>query len=464
MLSKKKFVLFLSLIIGVCLLVGCGQSGDAQQVQQEKNNTQNGVSNNNKEQGQSEETASVEEDTFTDEPITLTLYNRGAGLNTDQDLDDLFISPVQKQYPNISIEYLKGISLDEMVVSGELPDLIVTSNYYLRELIDYGLTTDMNEFVKARNIDFSKFEQESLKVMDQFSDNGELHGVPYSMNYGVLLYNQDIFDRFGVDYPTDGMYWDEVIELAKQVTRNHEDEQYIGLDIGGVQVISRHRSLMTVDPETKQPLVDTDALHSVFELYKSAYEIPGIVQDNGKYLYGMNFFMQDQRLAMFPYWVAATQSRVPTMKETGINWDMVSFPQSRENPGYGREVDFHLAIVPPKRGEQELQAIYRVLETIITEEAQVEMNKGSRLTIFADPEMRNAYSSAANTFDGKNLEGIYSVQPILTPVATKYDGAIYGVLNDAAKSMILDGVDINTAIREAQERAVQVVQEIDGNN
>lgn len=455
-----KLRLLLAAIICILITAGCSQSENAPQ-QSTDNQTANTSANSPANNNQEPEPVQVE-DSFTDDPITLTLYNRGAGLNTDQDLQDLFITPVQKQYPNISIEYLKGISLDEMVVSGELPDLIVTSNYYLRELIDYGLTSDMNDFVKARNVDFSKFEQEALRVMDQFSENGELHGIPYSMNYGVLLYNQDIFDMFGIDYPTDGMYWEEVIDLAKQVTRNHEGVQYIGLDIGGVQVISRHRSLMSVDPDSKEPLVDTDAMRNVFELYKSAYDIPGAVTDDGRYNYGMNFFMQDQRLAMFPYWIAATQSRVPTMEDTGINWDMVSFPQSRENPGFGREVDFHLAIVPPKRGEQELQAIYRVLETVITEEAQEEMNKGSRLTIFADPEMRNTYSSAANTFDGKNLEGIYSVKPILAPVATKYDGAIYGVLNRAARRVVVEGVDINTALREAQEEAVQIVQEIDG--
>lgn len=43
---------------------------------------------------------------------------------------------------------------------------------------------------------------------------------PVVNNTMSLYYNKDLFDKFGVSYPKDGMTWDEVLELNRQLDKN----------------------------------------------------------------------------------------------------------------------------------------------------------------------------------------------------------------------------------------------------
>lgn len=47
-------------------------------------------------------------------------------------------------------------------------------------------------------------------------------------NTEAVFYNKDLFDKFGIDYPTDNMTWDEMYELSKNMTRSDGDIQYYG--------------------------------------------------------------------------------------------------------------------------------------------------------------------------------------------------------------------------------------------
>lgn len=439
------------------LLAGCSGGSN----QGNGGNGAGGTGNTNSPSPSSSEEPGSTREELSSDPVTITLYSYNAGINTEEDLQELFIKPVQEKYPQITIEQIKDVKMDAMVTTNEIPDIIVTSNYYLRDVLDYGLGSDLNAWVERDGIDLSKIDRHAMGVMEQFGENGELFGIPYSMNYGVLLYNKDIFDRLGVDHPTDNMTWDEVAALAREATRTVDGTSYIGLDPGAVQIMVRSRSLPVVDEAGSEAIINNEEFQQIFQLHKEIFSIPGIVGPENKISYGMDFFMKEQRLAMFPYWVAATQSRVPIMQETGIQWDMVSFPQFADRPGIGREVDFHLAVVPETAKNKE--AAYRVIETIISEQAQIEMNKGSRLTIMEDQELRNQYSSEANSFEDKNLKGIYSVEPAPLPVSTKYDAEIYKILREGVSSMVNEGADVNTALRTAKEKADQVIKEINQN-
>lgn len=46
--------------------------------------------------------------------------------------------------------------------------------------------------------------------------DGKLEGMPLLENVFVLAYNKDLFDQFGVDYPTDDWTWDDLKEAAEK--------------------------------------------------------------------------------------------------------------------------------------------------------------------------------------------------------------------------------------------------------
>lgn len=71
----------------------------------------------------------------------------------------------------------------------------------------------MKDLIKRHNIDLSRFEPSIISALEKMSGGG-LYGLPLYNDRMALYYNKDIFDKFGVPYPKDGMTWDEVIELS----------------------------------------------------------------------------------------------------------------------------------------------------------------------------------------------------------------------------------------------------------
>ncbi|MBO0995488.1 ABC transporter substrate-binding protein [Bacillus sp. SD088] len=438
---KKSLVVYLGFI--VMLLVGC----------------QNGAQDTSGDENDANEAEVVDESVF-DEPVTLTLWNKAMGI-IDQEMADELFAPALEKYRNLSIEMLKDVNIEEMIASGKVPDLIATSNYSLLEQIDMELVGDMSEFFETSGLSLDQFNPAIVENLNSFAEltgkPGAIYGMPVSMNQGVLAYNKDIFDQFGVSYPESGMTWDEVIELSKQVTGNVGGTDYIGFSPGGPQIMSRPRSLPVVD-ENGKATINTPEYQEIFRQLEQLYQMPGVVNEE-QYNYNFNYFMEERRLAMVPYWFAAFTSRIPIMEETGVNWGLTSFPTTSENPDLGREIDYHLFLVP-ETAENREAAMLAVAE-LVTEEAQTYLGKEVlRLSVLDNEEIRGAYAEGAGLYEQEVLDDIFSVEPAPTPTPTLYDADIYSILGEAQRKLAIDKVDINTVLREAEEEADKKVQEL----
>jgi multiple sugar transport system substrate-binding protein len=401
-------------------------------------------------------------DGYKGEPTTLTVYSHNAGVINEAELDALVTKPVQAKYPNLTFKLVSGtgITFDKLIAANEVPDIILTSNYYLLDLLTLGLGADLNEFIKQEKLDFSKFEPETINVMKSFGDKGEMYGIPYAMNYGVLLYNKDIFNKFAVPFPKDGMTWSQVIELSRKVTRLDQGVQYIGLDLQNPSILTRAYGLGVVDDKQEKSIFSSaEGYKRVLGLYEQNFAIPGLVDPGKKYTYGIDYYLKDQKTAMFPYWLSAITARLPQLKEEGksFNWDLVSFPSFDDKPGLGREIDFHLAMVTPNSKNK--KAAYAAIKTMISEDVQKAMNKGTRLTVLKDPALKKEVAVDTKLYEGKNLQGIFTVKPAPLPKATKFDVKLYPYLSEAAKTMAYDKKDTNTALREAEEKANKYIEQ-----
>ncbi|MBD2863080.1 ABC transporter substrate-binding protein [Paenibacillus oceani] len=444
MLSHKKIATYGTVLLAVSIaLSGCSQSGSGGTPS--AGTTEPGAPQN------------VPELNIT-EPVTVKLYSHYAAINNQNDLNALF-STVNQKHPNIKIELIKGITLNDMIAAGEVPDLIATTHFYMNGLLPLGVASDLNAFVKTYKVDLGQFEPQAVNAVKSYGKNGELYGIPYTLNYGVLLYNKEIFNKFGVPFPKDGMTWEEAIDLGKRLTRKDGETQFIGLDLGTDRTLARGYSLGTVDKQGKAAF-DSDGYKKMFGLMKSVYEIPGMIGDKNKYTYGVDYLIKDQKLAMFPSWLAAITSRLKTAEEGGqtFDWDVAGHPVFSDKPGVGREIEFQSLMVPPTAKNKE--AAYRVILTMIGEESQEVMNKDRNLTILNKPELRTQYASTTNIFKNKNLSGVFSVRPAEAPIASEYDSENYKYLREATESMIFGGVDINSALRTANEKANKHIEEV----
>jgi multiple sugar transport system substrate-binding protein len=133
-------------------------------------------------------------------PVTVSMYIH-ASMVDDADLNKYFIEPLKAKLPHVTLDVVrdgKGFQVQEVLASGSFPDLIVTSNPNIPVFQETSLVRDISSLVKSHNIDLNGIDPTLVDAIKMNSPTGELYGLPFRQNLGVLMYNQDIFDKFGV--------------------------------------------------------------------------------------------------------------------------------------------------------------------------------------------------------------------------------------------------------------------------
>ncbi|CAG7648430.1 hypothetical protein PAESOLCIP111_05599 [Paenibacillus solanacearum] len=304
----------------------------------------------------------------------------------------------------------------------------------------------------------NRYDPTTLQAMRINDGQQKLAGLPYAMNYAVLYYNKDIFDKFGFDYPRDGMSWNDAIELAHKMTRTDSGVDYQGIDPTGITRVGSGLSLPYVDPKTNKPLIDSDGWNKSLTLLKELYNIPGVVKGT-TFKYGTNAFTKEKSLAMLAEWGNLMSGTLEKVAKDGdkLNWDMASLPNFTGLVGTGRETDLH-ALLVSKTGKHKDQA-FQVISLIGSDEVQQTINSSGRLTVLKKNDaFKKSFGSALTSMKGKNFNAIFSVTPSPNHVPSLYDNIGRTALNNAEKAVALNQKDVNTALRDAQEEASKAIQ------
>lgn len=408
--------------------------------------------------GQGEEDASVNTPDNGGEPagytggeatVVITDYNSGIK-GRDDWIENFFVNPVQEKYPEIKVQF-SNETVQNLITAGTPPDIVLVSNPRLHIMLDLELPDDLSHMITKYNVDLEQFDPAVTSEIERLSGDQGFLGLPFSMNYGATFYNMDIFDRFGVDYPKDGMDWDEAYDLARQLTRTDEGVDYIGMIVPVITEFFRQYTLPVVDLETNTAIMSTDKHVEVFNIMHRFYSIPGYVQ-NGAYAHAPTMFYADQLVAMYPGWTAAGITNFSNSDTAdAFNWDVTTFPVI---PGtdIGKQVDFHMAVI--NRASDNKEAAFQVLLSLTSDEVQSGLSRAGRISPLLDPEIRGLFGSDSDVFEGKNVDAIFTVQAAAMPDVSKWDNGIEPMLrNDIMKEIAVNGMDVNTAIQLAEDRA-----------
>jgi ABC-type glycerol-3-phosphate transport system substrate-binding protein len=209
------------------------------------------------------------------EPVVLKLYP--GQMIIPEDMTLMINEPLQKKYPYITVEVIDRTnnSLENQIISGGQMDLITTWNGSMASSLELDTFEDLLPLTKKNGIDLSKFDDEALSTIRAISDDGHLYGLPYNRQFNAIFYNKDIFDKFGVQYPKDGMFWEDAIELSKRLTRQETGTTYRGLDPEGVVRMMFPLSVNVVNAKTNKADVNSEIYKKLFEMAYQVYAVPG---------------------------------------------------------------------------------------------------------------------------------------------------------------------------------------------
>lgn len=277
----------------------------------------------------------------------------------------------------------------------------------------------------------------------------QLIALQYYTNTGLLFYNKDIFDRFGVEYPKDGMTWEETTELARKVTRLEGGVQYQGLearDSARLDDIKSQLGLSFVNQATGKSAFLSDGWTHFMETLVKPTQIPG----NEKTL-GPDGFNKTFQVAMLPW----RDSLMGNMFDIpNFSWDIVTFPTFSKAPGINTNYAGPLVAVTSISEHKE--AAFQFIKAALSEEVQKQMAAMLRMPVIkgVDSHYGSNYPKAAS----KNLQAVFKLKPGPNPFVHAANADGRKILGTTFQEIVA-GKDINTALREADEKMNMAIQQ-----
>jgi multiple sugar transport system substrate-binding protein len=382
------------------------------------------------------------------EKVALRMGLTGAGL-TDEEFQNLIVAPIQKVYPNVSMELVryKPADIENLLSAKEFPDLTFMNSGAMLGDKEYNLAVDILLWVKKNNIDLSQFDSGFTDLIDYYSGKGKMYLLPlWSASISANFYNKDIFDKFGVGYPKDNMTWDETFELARKVSRVDAGTQYIGVAVGGVHNMESGLSTPLVDPVTHKGLLESNNWKLVFQTYDKLQKIPG------NYNHGQGLpklFETDKVLAMMASYVGRIGEFEKLYQAgTPMNFDIATFP-SYDNSKYSSVTDVSGLSFYVNSSKQEWA--FRAAMVLLKKENQLEAAQNGRASVLKDKELQKQFGAKLGSMKGKHIDGFFTKPTAMPGFPTKYDDMGNKRLNDAIKNVLDGTADINSALREANE-------------
>jgi multiple sugar transport system substrate-binding protein len=398
------------------------------------------------------------------EPVTLNFYHNG-GIPQEQ-FNQQFASYINQKMPNVTVNFIpkdKNVSLADMIASGSANiDIFIDSIGQIGlngSLIDLGLNYDISDLVKKHNIDLNRFDPntiDAVKVM------GGLYGLPISNSTMVLIYNKDIFDKFGVPYPKDGMTWDELAELSKRLTRFDNGVQYVGYSTSINHYLRMNPlSLVNVDPQTKRATLETDQWKKLIQetllnpMQSDAYKT--VAEQLNKQWYKipyMDEFSKEKNVAIFSF-MYGEHSWLQ-----GMNYDFAALPSFKDKPKVGAQAYPTYMFITST--SQKKDAAMEVIKLFISDEYQMKQSKEGGITTLKSEQIRQVFGQETQMKD-KNIRNavFYNSTAPATP-KTRYDTYVEEQIRTQFSLLLRGQTDMNTALRTAQENVNKKIMDAEG--
>lgn len=386
------------------------------------------------------------------EPVTLTIFAT---------LDPLFFKNMgledmlKTKYPHITLKFvqinLTTVTFESALATGETPDLVCCSIASIGTFKDLKLISDLTPLIQKHKFDLSRLNPGMKQVIRSYSENGEFLMMPYYMSTAALYYNKDLFDKFAVPYPKDGMTWEEVYELAKRLTRMEGGIQYKGFMFNQQNITYKNQSgLAFIDPKTSKAAVNTDAWQKWMETMSSFGRIEGNIGGAEQ-----DLFLKEKTLAMRtgPTLIPL----LPDATQKGLNWDVVSFPEFAGKKGAGTQMNApYFAITPMSKHKDEA---FHFMSFLVSEEVQTMLSAKGNVPVIRSEKAAQAFGSMFPELKGKHLQS-FMMDTIAAPAPyTRYDDIARTAMYKKLIEVQQGSKDVNTALREAEEEINKKIAE-----
>lgn len=390
------------------------------------------------------------------EPVTLTFFNPVNGVNTDR-FNSEYGDAIRKKFPHITTKFIgvdtaNKILLPERIAAGEQIDIMYTSVGMIHEnVLKSGLAYDMSDLAKVQGLDLTKFEPSTIELIRQIS-SGALYGIPTANSYASIVYNKDLFDKFGEAYPVNGLTWDDLYQKARKLTRSDGGVQYRGFVASFNHLaLTNQLAASFEDAKTEKSLINSETWRKHATNLARFYEIPGneVTLASAALTGQNNFFIKDRIAAMYANVFPFTYLDPENAATKGMNLDAVSLPEYPDMKGTGSQSYPTFFSVTGMSKQKE--AAFQVIAWLASEEFQTIQSRKGIQTVLKNDKVRSEFAKDLPYANGKNKDAFMPAKPASPSVVSINNSAEATTFMTYMHKIVSKELDVVTALRQAEE-------------
>ncbi|TMV43000.1 extracellular solute-binding protein [Paenibacillus mesophilus] len=394
------------------------------------------------------------------DPVELSVFFPFPADWPEEDFMKTFGQPIMKKFPHVTIKYIAGGKVSELLTAGQTIDIMFASiGATPPHLMENKLEYDITPQIKKYSYNLNHLEPTMVDTGRQLAGGTGIYGLPVYVPPSTIYYNKDIFDKFGVPYPKGGITWDEMFELTKSLTRSDGGVNFTGFASSyGHLAFMNQLSAPLVKTETKKAALDTDEKWKSFvDNLVRFYKLPGYAHIKNNQISEpneRNRFFKDRTAAMF-----LAMTALHNAKEIGdLNWDLAPFPVLKDKPDLGPQA-YPTYFYVTSMSKHKDQA-FEIIAYLTTEEYQSQqLKEGKFLTSLNNKALRQTFGQNNPMYAGKNIKAFQPDKYAPAGSVNKYNGSYQGEFNTVLRDVIFNNKDANTALREAAERINKKIEE-----
>ncbi|MBD2862239.1 ABC transporter substrate-binding protein [Paenibacillus oceani] len=437
-MNKKYIAILISMMLAASIAAGCGKTGAVGGEEDKK------------------EPAPID---YTQEKAEIVFYSNNGEL--PESFDARMGNLVRQKFPNYTIKYIQagqGTQLTDLITTGTRFDIFYQSiGNFEAQAFPVNIQYDMTELIKKHQIDLTRLDSTVVDAVKQAS-GGKLYGLPVTTTNLVLYYNKDLFNKFGVPFPKDGMTWDEIMELNKKLTRVENGVQYYGFTHSPFHTLRLSPfSVPSADPATGAPAINKDERWKTFfdAFYVQPMNAPGYKDAIEKVnkIPDINAFVKEKTVGMFLYLSSLIYAWEKELQ--GINWDIVSMPTFKELPGVGSQS--YPSYYGITQMAQNKDASAQVLKYLVSDEFQSDIARKGTMPVLNNDKVKMELGKDS-FYKDRNWKAIFYNKFAPIPPKPAYDADLLTTYYTIGNQFNLGKMDLNTALRMMEEDGLKKIE------
>lgn len=371
------------------------------------------------------------------------------------------IFPSPSDIPDVSS--MTHQQLEDWLEKG-LPDVMELTPAQYELLSKAGKLYDLEAVIKQDAFDLEGFQPSVIRALRDLSD-GRLYGLAPRVSTDALFYNKDLFDQYGVDYPTDNMSWDEVLQLAARFpTEGQGDNRVYGLDAsnGAFELIYQIGStlgLRMTNQEGTATTLDSKSWSNLWSKVTEGFRKGYITQANQvegsvpMSNYAKNHPYLSGRAAM-TFGTNGIIDHLDEAKKAGLQpfrWDVATEPVDPENRN--QATTFRMGTIYAVNAKSgNLRAAWELVKLVNSPESA---RKEARSKLYTPLLTRTAFQLS----DGEHHFGaFFKLEPNVRQMTEKWNGSLYAIAKSEADALIRGDKTLEQALADAAEQGDRLLK------